>query len=171
MEYIECNDPYLLEMKREEIARQLIRYRLRPPQTTILTRMHRKKVRAIWKQVHQSSPPKGLQPSSCSSLLKKRDMKDVSVFIAIYKSIIPESPLNPERIIRRTGVLNLLDAYRIYCNMFSSKSIVLDFQTVYYLIHDIKYGIATLGTCESCEREYLETVNDKAFWGCPFCNK
>lgn len=170
MKFLECDSPYKLEMKRMEIARKLIGYQLRPPQVAITTFTNQKKLRLIWNEMHKSSPPKGLQPHSCAGLLKKRDMRDVATFIAIFRSIIPKNSLNPEGSFRKTSIENLIDAYEIYLTMFEKKSQVLEFQTCFYLIRDIRYDIATIATCGTCKCEFLETANDKAFWGCPFCN-
>jgi len=170
LNFLECTNPYELEMKRMEIARKLIGYRLRPPQVAITTFTNQKKLRLIWNEMHKSSPPKGLQPHSCASLLKKRDMQDAATFFSIFRSIIPENSLNPERLLRKTSIEHLIDTYEIYADMFREKSEILEFQTCFYLIRDIRYDIATIGTCGTCKREFLETANDKAFWGCPFCN-
>jgi len=153
---------YDYEVLQLNIARELMQLRLRPPLVSTITGLNQRYLRRIWKEIHQSSPSRGLTPKSSGRMVRNRDMHDVAVFFAILRVTIKEDPA-PE-----LHICHLLSAFHTYQDLFQECN--LSFPTCFFLTRDYINGNLNLASCIKCKSDFVCAIGNKYTFHCPSCN-
>jgi len=160
--------PSLRRQHQRELALQLVKRHLRTTPVYLLTGLPEAEIRALYRMVHQQSPPSGPMPCSASLCRSRRSQARLSAFASIYRRI------GGAAVMRTISADALIKSYELFLELGQvvfqqEKGNDLDFTDAWVIARDLRAGIALLRPCHSCGLHYLVAENSVVPPTCPFC--
>ena len=146
------------------LARSLITLGLRPPLVSSVLQIPVYTTRALWRKIHQKSPPSGgLAWKAASRIRNAYAASHAVTFYALYLRCARHNDLATHQF----SIHAVERAYRLYRSLTATS--ILEFTTCFLVARDAALGLLRERKCPHCQQPFFQHIEYAALRRCPWC--
>lgn len=154
---------------RMRLALELIARRARISIVHRETHIARERLRAIYRELHDSAPPSGQLPTLGGATINtRRRQVQASLFATLYLRCHGRAPSEPVPRRMEPNIHTVIAAHDL-CRVLVDTNNALDITQCWIISRDLHIGTAQFHTCHTCDVHYLVTEYSRFDRTCPIC--